>query len=443
MNVRKFLGENSRAVLRSVKLELGEDAVILSSRQVDEGFEVLAMAQNEVAHIAASKAPGSGSATRTAGRAAASEPQPFIKFALGRPGAKPVHPAPGVEPLVDQEATRSEVRLEASAPTARVHSPDQPANSGDGLMAELKSMRGLLESQLASIAWSESARRAPLRMKLAGELLAAGFSAALTRSVTSRLPDDFTPAQADKWLASVIESNLKQSPPDEMIERGGVYAMVGPTGVGKTTTTAKLAARYVMKYGAQKLGLVSTDSYRIGAQDQLRIYGRILGVPVHAVQDAAELHAALAALRDKHLILIDTIGVGQRDPRVADQVALLGMPRINRLLLLNAACQGETLEDVVLAYRGRGLAGCCLTKIDEAVKMGGALGCAIRHRLQLHFVSNGQRVPEDLHLPNIPYLVHRALKPEFSAAFALTDDEAGLLITPPGCSAKVPSAERQ
>jgi flagellar biosynthesis protein FlhF len=374
---------------------------------------MMAMAQKEMAGVAATGSPARSPVARTGEPG----PQPFMEYALKRsPGA----------------ATGG-----AGAPAAAAPAKPSPGTAAalaaparEELMMEIKSVRSLLEGQLASLAWSESARRAPMRTRFAGELLAAGFSPALTRAVTTRLPDDFNGQQADKWIASVLESNLRQAVADELVDRGGVYALVGPTGVGKTTSTAKLAARYVMKYGTQKLGLISADSYRIGAQDQLRTYGRILGVPVHAVQDATELQATLAALRDKHLVLIDTIGVGQRDPRVSEQIALLGTPRIRRLLLLNASCQGETLEDVVRAYRGPGLAGCLLTKLDEAVKPGAALDCAMRHRLALHYVSNGQRVPEDLHLPNIAYLVHRALKSATGEPFALVGDESGLLLAP-------------
>ncbi len=122
-------------------------------------------------------------------------------------------------------------------------------------------------------------------------------------------------------------------------------------------------------------------------------------------------------MQHKHLILIDTVGMGQRDRRVAEQVELLcGQGRkVRRLLLLAATAQGHTLDDVVASYQGKGgaadrLAGCILTKIDEAVSLGGVLDVVIRHRLPLHFVTNGQRVPEDMHLPNAHYLVDRAFK---------------------------------
>ncbi|MEO8165283.1 MAG: flagellar biosynthesis protein FlhF, partial [Betaproteobacteria bacterium] len=183
------------------------------------------------------------------------------------------------------------------------------------------------------------------------------------------------------------------------------------TGVGKTTTTAKLAARCVVRHGAEKLALLTTDNYRVGAHEHLRIYGRILGVSVHAVRDAADLEIALSELRNKHMVLIDTVGMSQKDRHVAEQIAMFSGQGegIRRLLLLNATCQGDTLEDVVNAYNKEGLAGCVITKTDEAASLGAVLDTVIRHRLPVHYVSNGQRVPEDIHPANREYLLHRAI----------------------------------
>jgi flagellar biosynthesis protein FlhF len=178
------------------------------------------------------------------------------------------------------------------------------------------------------------------------------------------------------------------------------------------------------------VALLTTDGYRIGAHEQLRIYGRILGVQVHAVRDGADLRQTLAELTGKHMVLIDTIGMSQRDRLVAEQAAMLNsVGGVKRLLLLNATCRGDTLDDVVHAYGGPDLAGAVLTKVDEAASLAPALDALIRHNLELYYVANGQRVPEDLHLPNRPYLLHRALKelPEGSP-HRLAGDEAGLLL---------------
>jgi flagellar biosynthesis protein FlhF len=305
-------------------------------------------------------------------------------------------------------------------------------------MDEMQAMRGLIEGQFAQLAWSDAVRRQPLRAQFTRDLLASGFSAALARQITQHLPDDYSAAQAREWLVGVIGRNLRcADAEDDLVTRGGVYALVGPTGVGKTTTTAKLAARCAVRYGARALALLTTDSYRIGAQDQLRIYAKILGVNVHTVTDATELRSTLDTLSSKHLVLIDTVGMGQRDSRVAEHTHWLAQPDVKRLLLLNATVQAETLEEVVAAYgaarpEATDFAGSIITKIDEAARPGQALDVAIRHRLLLQYVSNGQRVPEDLHAPNANYLVHRSLRtagrPATDSPFALQDDELALLL---------------
>jgi flagellar biosynthesis protein FlhF len=178
--------------------------------------------------------------------------------------------------------------------------------------------------------------------------------------------------------------------------------------------------------------LLTTDSYRIGAHEQLKIYGRILGVPVHTVRDAEDLRRTLGDLRDKHMVLIDTVGMSQRDRMVAEQAAMLTRAgEVRRLLLLNATCRGDTLDDVIRAYAGENLVGCILTKVDEAASLAPALDTIVRHGLLLAYMANGQRVPEDLHLPNRKYLIHRAFKQlPANSDHRLRDEELGLLLTP-------------
>ena len=154
--------------------------------------------------------------------------------------------------------------------------------------------------------------------------------------------------------------------------------------------------------------LITTDGYRIGALEQLRIYGKILGVSVHAARDTSDLRLTLSGLKHKRLVLIDTMGMGQRDKRVAEQTEMFDAAGVQRLLLLNATSGGDTLEEVVRMYHGNGVIGCIATKLDEAVTLGAVLDVMVRHKLALHYVANGQRVPEDLHEVNMAYLLHRA-----------------------------------
>ncbi len=294
------------------------------------------------------------------------------------------------------------------------------------VLREIKSMRGNLEQQLAALTWNDQQRRDPMRGRILRQLLAAGFSASLTHDLLDRMPAGQDEEDAMNWVKSVLTNNLHTiGNENEILEKGGVYALVGPTGVGKTTTTAKLAARCVVRHGSDKLALLTTDGYRIGGHEQLRIYGKILGVTVYAVKDAQDLTLALAELRGKHMVLIDTVGMGQRDKMVAEQAAMLAGcgTEVKRLLLLNAASSGDTLEEVARSYQGGGLAGAIITKLDEAVTTGCALDTAIRHQLPLYFTATGQRVPEDLHLADSRQLVNSAFNNLPSASpFAMPED---------------------
>ena len=286
------------------------------------------------------------------------------------------------------------------------------------------------------VPWVVARATNALHGELLRQVLAAGFSRSLAHGLLEQLPAE-NAGNGEKdtmnWIKNVLTSNLQSIGDErEILEKGGVYALVGPTGVGKTTTTAKLAARCVVRHGADKLALLTTDSYRIGGHEQLRIYGKILGVTVHAVRDTQDLNLALAELRGKHMVLIDTVGMGQRDQMVAEQVAMLagcGTP-VKRLLLLNAASNWHTLNEVAHAYQGDGLAGAIITKLDEAVTIGCALDTAIRHRLPLYYVAGGQRVPEDLEMADSRALVNRALdNPPAESSCAMSEDAFPLILT--------------
>ncbi|MBL8420077.1 MAG: flagellar biosynthesis protein FlhF [Dechloromonas sp.] len=376
MNVRKFFASSSRQALYLVRESMGPDALILSNHQVEGGVEILAMAQADMPPLAATTRVRRGKEEDPPGR----NPQPV---------ASPIAVAAAVDTAAADPATSN-------------------------LASEIKSMRGMIEEHLSFQAWDNAQRGDPGKAKVLRDMLLAGFSPALARQFLAKMPHGLGVEKKLEWVKAVLDRNLRiVATADEIVQRGGVYALIGPTGVGKTTTVAKIAARCVVRYGAERLALLTTDGYRIGAHEQLRIYGKLLGVRVIAIKDTPDLQYVLDDLRGKHLVLIDTVGMSQRDRSVPEQLAMLSAAGtgIQRLLLLNAAGNGETLDDVVRVYRDAGVHGCIITKADEAVRIATVLDVVIRHQLPLHYVTDGQRVPEDLHLPDRESLLRSALCP--------------------------------
>jgi len=460
MNVKKFIAATSREAYRLVREALGADAVILSNRNVGGSVEILALASEDMSSLvqpASDRKPESRAEQPMAApretlqdrvrmQAVASSAHMPQKPQMPRsamPAAAPEYRAEYGAPMSgyggfagNHPGDGDQAASLADALNAARNEPPPPRDNASAqitqMMSELRSMRGMLESQLAEISWTTQQQREPVRAQVLRELLAAGFSASLARYLAEKMPADQPFERGMNWVKNIISRNLATiGNESELLEKGGVFALVGPTGVGKTTTTAKLAARCVMRHGPGKLALITTDGYRIGGYEQLRIYGKILGVMVHSVKDDADLRIALDELKHKHTVLIDTVGVSQRDRMVAEQVAMLagaGTP-VKRLLCLSATSNGETLSEVVRAYQGNGLSGCIMTKLDEAATIGSVLDVVIRQKLNLFYVANGQRVPEDLHVANQQYLADRAFKlKRETATFSLRDNELPLAI---------------
>ncbi len=298
------------------------------------------------------------------------------------------------------------------------------------MMNELRSMKGMIEERFGALAFMEKLQRQPAQARLTQKLMDCGFSPALVRKLAQGMGPEVTDEMT--WAATVLERNLLSADREPSLEdQGGVYALVGATGVGKTTTTAKLAAAFATRYGAAQLGLITLDAYRVGAHEQLRAYGRILGVPVHTAHDRASLEDLLELLSAKKMVLIDTAGMAQRDSRTRELLDMLGHRSIHKLLVVNAAAQGETIEDVLISYRANTCRGIVLSKMDEAVKLGPALDALIRHKLTVLGVANGQRVPEDWHRLSSNALLHRALRPTIATAYRMDSSEVNLIFAAP------------
>ncbi|MFZ1711758.1 MAG: flagellar biosynthesis protein FlhF [Nitrosomonas sp.] len=455
MKVRRFLAVNSREALRKVKEELGADAVILSNKAVPGGVEIMALAGDEIASLA----------DKSRQAEVSSVSKQFSALYAPVPAVEPVAPLAPPEKIQPKEAqpAASSVPEVTSAPqiTASVETnrrpiiadaqtipmapnPDKADSVNQNIIQEIQAMRQVMEDQLASVGWSQFSQAHPDSMKVLRTLLNAGFSPLLARHLLDKLQIDANFEQGLKKTIALLTLNLRTADSDEIIEQGGIYTLIGPTGVGKTTTTAKLAARAVIRHGADKVALLTTDSYRIGGHEQLRIYGKLLGVPVRSIKDIDDLQLMLHELRGKHMVLIDTVGMSQRDQMLAEQIAMMsqcGTP-MKHLLLLNATSNGGTLDEVISAYQQHGIHGCIITKVDEAAGLGTVLDAVIRRKLRLHYVTNGQKVPEDLHAANSRYLLHRIFKPSSKdSPFTLQDTEFALAMA--GQAAGRPGAGRQ
>ena len=337
------------------------------------------------------------------------------------------------EPPVLREEVRGHARVPAASsaqPAAAAAAAGVARRDQQDMMNELRSMKGMIEERFGALAFMEKLQRQPAQARLTQKLLDCGFSPALIR----RLADGMGPEVTDEmaWAAHVLERNLHSADREPALEdQGGVFALVGATGVGKTTTTAKLAAAFATRYGAAHLGLITLDAYRVGAHEQLRAYGRILGVPVHTAHDRASLEDLLDLLSAKKMVLIDTAGMAQRDTRTRELLDMLAHQSIHKLLVVNSAAQGETIEDVLVAYRASACRGVVLSKMDEAVKLGPALDALIRHKLTVLGVANGQRVPEDWHRLSSHALIHRALHPTVGSAYRMDSSEVNLIFAAP------------
>ena len=395
MKIKRFLASDMRQAIRQVRDELGSDAVILSNRSMEDGIELVAAIEYDAALF--SEMGGA----RPVAHETATQAKPAAEAAARKsPRQIPVAAAPAEQPAVQQPAGKGSI-LWAQEP-ALVE-----------MNEEIKILRELLQEQLSGLAWGDLGRRHPLRAKLLRRLMELGLSPALSLRISDTLAGDLDFDQAWRHALGVLAHQLPVTN-DDILSEGGVVALVGPTGVGKTTTIAKLAARYALRHGPNRVALVTTDNYRIGAHEQLRTYGRILGVPVRIAMDHEELHNALLGLRDKPLVLIDTAGMSQRDVRLSEQFALLNGSGAERIpvktyLVMSTTTALHGLNEIARAYQGVKLHGCILSKLDETTSLGPALSVSIEQQLPVAYVNTGQRVPEDMQPARAHSLVIRSV----------------------------------
>jgi flagellar biosynthesis protein FlhF len=421
MKMKRFVAADMRQVMKLVRDEQGADAVIMSTRRVEDGIEVIAAIDYDEAVVREAARHGAPLPVEpAAGRADA---RPFVPPAAA-PAAAPGAPrraAPGSESRLQRSvgAAPRETRAplhesRGSALSSRgdaeiaVHPLiEQAAQDTARMRDELGSMRELLESQLSSLAWNDMERRQPMRARVLRDMTRLGIEPDVARRLAADLPERLSNEQARYLPLGLLSRRLAVTGRD--VADAGTTVLIGPTGVGKTTTVAKLAARAVMRHGARQVALVSTDDYRIGAAAQLEHYARLLGVRVFPAYDASSLREVLAVLRGRHTVLIDTAGVAGHDARLQQQITLLrDIGELRTCLVLGANAQALALDEAVRAYKVLQPQSCILTKLDEAPSLGGALSMLIRHELPLDYVTDGQRVPEDIAAADARALVCRA-----------------------------------
>ncbi|MFN3919295.1 MAG: flagellar biosynthesis protein FlhF [Methylohalobius sp.] len=433
MKIKRFLAPDIRQALQQVKETLGADAVILSNRKTEQGVEIIATCDFDLETVTSAKPEPRPpeTAAEPAMRlnpipesSAKSPPKPAFSArgysavaeftgAMGKSQGDSKRPKPAVA------ATKSRHSAES---VARVPQSDTFAS----LRCELQEMRRLLDRHLSRESWRELMRESPTRIDLLRTLNELGFARPLALELARQAGVHADFDSALRQVRQILTERVAICDPD--LDCGGIVALVGPTGVGKTTTIAKLAARFRLEHGPRQIALMTTDNYRIAAYEQLSTYARILGVPIRVASNSEELCAILRGFRDKKLILIDTAGMSPRDLRLAEQLALLseGEMAISTYLVLSAGAQLGSLNEAIKAFAACRPKAVILTKLDEAGCLGPALSALIGCRLPIAFFTDGQQVPEDLHPARSDRLIQRCfesapISPSADAGFDFED----------------------
>ena len=444
MKIKRFVAKDIRQAMKMVKDELGADAVIMSNRSVDEGVEIVAAKDFDEQAIHNNLNVQSNPVAKT------DKPKKKIELSdfeaeknklhivssprkIGGDGVIPKRP---LQRKVDQYVGYAEkVNLASESQKATIkkqsYQPKRPARANQQfnqvvreeikqqaaplpaqfmqeMRNELKELRSALDTKLSEVAWSQGAKTNSVRLDLLRRLLEMGFSKKLTTKIANRLDShkdtELAFEKAKEMLAKVLPVIE-----DDLLEYGGVVALVGPTGVGKTTTIAKLATQFILKHGSNQVALITTDNYRIGAHEQLSTYGCLLDVPVCVAANAEELRSHINRFNDKRLVLIDTAGMSQRDMRLAEQIQTLQQEEvpIKTYLVMSAATQYKAMNEIIKAFKVFKPESSILTKLDETVVQGSALSASIEQQLPISFMTNGQQVPEDIYFPDAQALIEQ------------------------------------
>ncbi|NLK84409.1 MAG: flagellar biosynthesis protein FlhF [Aeromonadales bacterium] len=476
MKLKRFVAQDMRAALAKIKEELGPEAVIMSNKRVENGVEIIVgieeksskvantrtvaksnpqgpltnsilqedsplsrMIQDDEVTLNSSKTPSKPKTNSVGGAKAEGFAKSLLEILERQQNAsakqssastvsdnvKKVQskakepPAPlseqsGLRELfVKEEVKQKEKSVESSHGISSYESKESMAERDElsKMRQEVDSIRKLLQFELAGLMSDSKKREEPVRAMVYELLLSSGFEKRIAQELSDEIDADASFNFAWRQLAEIVEKRLTVGS-DEIVNEGGIVTLIGPSGVGKTTTLAKLAARFVMKYGPDRVALVTADNYRIGAVEQVKTYGRIMGCSTFAIKSLSELPQMLYTLRDKSLVLVDTAGVGQKDERFGTQLAQLkeqAKLKLKHYLVLPATAQRRVLEQAYDHFSSLGVKGLILTKVDESESLADALSLCMAKLLTLSYVTNGQRVPEDLSVPEARALTVKAL----------------------------------
>ena len=444
MGPERFVAASAAEALKQVRRALGPDAMVLSTKETADGVEIMAItpdALDQLSSGAMRQAAGSGGSSGSSGfsgelysapprRSGTSTPaiphelviSDVIKSQRNLDGS-PVYTPEQLgrgrsgESAAAGAAAKSSASRDAEVAASALAAASANAAEMNRLVLQMAEVKNLLQSHLAGNFWSNLQQNAPAHADVVKTLINAGFSPKLCADIVQAIPKEGDTAALLKRVSDIVEALIKVQDPIDVFDEGGIFTFIGPTGVGKTTSVAKVAARCVLRYGRNQVALLTTDTYRIGAQEQLKVFAKILGLPVVSVRDSDDLAAKLKEASKRKIVLLDTAGVGQRDTLMVDQTQLLakGSANSHRILVMSATTDLRTQEDVIMLHNradsAEKIKSVIVTKTDEAALVAPILDCLIRYELPLLFISNGQRVPEDLNPPNAQYLAHRAMRP--------------------------------
>jgi len=445
MNIKRFFASDTRKALNMVRETLGAEAIIISNRNVGNGVEILA-AEDFDEELSTHGEVNTANAT-----------------VLPETLPKKIEPIPQ-ENNAFAESIKREIQKQEEAynPKAnsdekqRIHPPHHPhdilptnlfdirrvteSNAYEqseqqsvisSMREEISKLRGMMEKQFSKAVPKKEEN--PIRDTLQKQFLRIGLNNSLAGALVNTMQniDELTPQMATREALALLSRQIRTSN-DDILTTGGIVVLLGSAGSGKTTTLAKLASQFIQRHLSKDIILVSTDTVRIGAQEQLLAYGQLLGIPVLKAKDQNEINQILSAVGDKKLVLVDSASLTQNDLMNPKSLPTMqtGVKNVKHYLVMPASMQTATLEHIVASLSTADvLEAGIITKVDDSVNLGSALSAAIQHKLPIAYWSDGQDIASHLHTAKPQNLISKAVTmirnvsraPEFTVAHTMNN----------------------